>query len=71
MATQEATIRVREIHCEGCERRIEKAVSQLDGVRQVKADHRDGQVRVVLEGTLTSEGAIRTAIERAGFEIQS
>ncbi len=71
MATQEATIRVREIHCEGCERRIEKAVSQLDGVRQVKADHRDGQLRVVLEGTLTSLAAIRSAIERAGFEVQT
>ncbi len=70
MATQPSTIRVRQIHCAGCERRIEQAVSQLDGVRQVKADHRNGEVRVVLEGTLTSEMAIRTSIERAGFEVQ-
>ncbi len=69
MATLQSTIRVRQIHCEGCERRIEQAVRQLDGVRQVKADHRNGEVRVVREGTLT-EGAIRTAIERAGFELQ-
>ncbi len=70
MATQQATIRVRQIHCEGCERRIEKAVSQLDGVRQVKADHRSGEVRVVLDERRASEAAIRTSIERAGFEVQ-
>ena len=70
LTTEQATIRVRQIHCGGCEGRIEKAVGQLDGVRQVKADHRTGEVRVVLEGTLSSEGAIRTAIERAGFEVQ-
>ncbi len=70
MAIEQSTIRVRRIHCESCERRIEKAVSQMDGVRQVKADHRNGEVRVVLEGTRTSEEAIRTAIERSGFEVQ-
>jgi copper chaperone CopZ len=70
MATQQTTIRVRQIHCEGCERRIEKAASQVDGVRQVKADHRTGEVRVVLDETRASETAIRASIERAGFEVQ-
>ena len=70
MATQQATIRVRQIHCTGCERRIEQSVSQLEGVRQVKADHRNGEVRVVRDDTRASDGAIRTAIERAGFELQ-
>ena len=71
MATQQATIRVRQIHCTGCERRIEQSVTQLDGVRQVKADHRTGEVRVVLDGARISDVAIRTAVERAGFEVQS
>ncbi len=70
MSIEQSTIRVRQIHCESCERRIEKAVGQLDGVRQVKADHRNGELRVVLEATRTSEGAIRSAIERSGFELQ-
>ena len=70
MATQQATIRVRQIHCTGCERRIEQAVSRLDGVRQVKADHRNGEVRVVLDDTRTSDATIRTSITRAGFEVQ-
>lgn len=70
MATGQTTIRVRQIHCTGCERRIEQAVSQLDGVRQVKADHRSGDVRVALDDTRVSDGAVRTAIERAGFEVQ-
>ena len=70
MATRQATIRVRQIHCTGCERRIEQAVSHLAGVRQVKADHRNGEVRVVLDDTRMSDGAVRTAIERAGFDVQ-
>jgi copper chaperone CopZ len=70
MAIQQATIRVRQIHCDGCERRIEKAAGQVDGVRQVKADHRTGEVRVVLDETRASEAAIRASIERAGFEVQ-
>ena len=70
MATQQVTIRVRQIHCTGCERRIERAVSELNGVRQIKADHRTGEVRVVLDDARISDAAIRTAIERAGFEVQ-
>jgi len=70
MATQPSMMRVGQIHCIGCARRIEKAVSQLDGVRQVKADHRTGEVRVVLDHARASEAAARTSIERAGFEIQ-
>ncbi len=71
MAIQQATIRVRRIHCTGCERRIEQAVGHLDGVRQVKADHRNGEVRVVLDDTLTSDAAIRSSITRAGFEVHT
>ncbi len=70
MTVQQAIIRVRQIHCTGCERRIEQAVTQVDGVRQVKADHRHGEVRVVLDDRRTSDAAIRASIERAGFEVQ-
>jgi len=70
MATQQATIRVRQIHCEGCGPRIEQAVSQLEGVRLVKPDHGNVELRVVVASTLTSEAAIGPAIERAGFEVQ-
>ncbi len=69
MATQQSTIRVREIHCVNCERRIEKAVGQLDGVRLVKADQ-IGEVRVLLDDSRTSERAVRTSIQRAGFEVE-
>ncbi len=70
MTVQQAIIRVRQIHCTGCERRIEQAVTQVDGVRQVKADHRHREVRVVLDDRRTSDAAIRASIERAGFEVQ-
>jgi len=67
---QQIVLRVKTIHCESCERRIVKAVGHVDGVRQVNADHRTGEVRVLLDEPAGSEGAVRTSIERAGFEVQ-
>jgi copper chaperone CopZ len=63
------TLRVKGIHCEGCEQRIEKALTRLDGVRSCRADHRSGEVEVVFEASRTPEQAVRTCITHAGFEV--
>ena len=67
--TEQLIVHVKTIHCGSCERRIEKAVSRLDGVRQVKADHRSGEVHVALEAGRVTEADVRTSVERAGFEV--
>lgn len=67
---KQIVLHVTTIHCGSCERRIERAVGQLEGVRQVKANQQTGEVRMLLDEIGPAEGTLRTAIERAGFEVQ-
>ena len=60
-------LRVSGIHCDGCERRIEAALGQIDGVVRSDADHESGTVTVTIDPSKTSEDAVRASIARAGF----
>lgn len=51
--------------CGGCEQNVEEAVSELDGVTDVEADHEAD--RVVVDGSVSTADA-RAAIEDAGYE---
>ncbi|WP_336327999.1 heavy-metal-associated domain-containing protein [Halovenus sp. HT40] len=51
--------------CDGCEQNVEDAVSELDGVTGVEADHESDNV--VIEGSVSDADA-RAAIEDAGYE---
>jgi copper chaperone CopZ len=55
--------------CTGCERRLETALSQLDGVVRSKADHREGSLSVVIDPAKANQEAIRASIEKAGFGV--
>ena len=55
--------------CGACEQRIEKALTRIDGVVQSAADHRAARVRVMFDPARTSEGAVRSCIERAGYSV--
>jgi copper chaperone len=66
---EQITLQVKGIHCEGCEQRIEKMLTRLEGVRSCSADHRSGEVQVVFERSRTPEAAVRSRITQAGFEI--
>ena len=55
--------------CGACEQRIEKALTRIDGVVQSAADHRAARVRVMFDPARTSESALRSCIERAGYSI--
>lgn len=62
------TFTVKGMHCEGCDTSIQKAVSGVSGVQEVKADYRAGKV-VVGFADPGVEPQVRTAIEEAGFEL--
>lgn len=66
---EQVQLRVSGMSCAGCERRIEKALARVDGVLRTSADHRAGQVRVVFDAARTSERAVRSTIEQAGYEV--
>lgn len=51
----------------GCERTIRTLVGNLDGVHDVRSDHRNNQVTVSYDGALVDDNAIRDALHGAGF----
>jgi copper chaperone CopZ len=62
------TIRVREIHCGGCENTIRVALSRLEGVRSVEPDHRTNRVRISYDEARVGEAGLREALAGLGFE---
>lgn len=63
------TLNVSGMTCGGCEESVRKAVTRLDGVAEVLADHQAGTVLVTADGI--ERGAIVQAIEDAGYDVLS
>lgn len=61
------TLRVTGMACDGCERTVESALSSIDGVRRVKADHEGETVEVVAEDDIADDD-LEAAITDAGYE---
>jgi copper chaperone CopZ len=64
---EQLDLKVSGMSCGACEQRIEKALTRLEGVVQSAADHRAARVRVMFDPADTSERAVRSCIERAGY----
>lgn len=62
-------LKVNGMDCTNCERRLENAVSRLDGVARSKADHEGGTLSVMVDPAKVKEEAIRATVEKAGFEV--
>jgi copper chaperone CopZ len=58
--------------CPTCEQSLERAIGRLPGVRSVSADYRAGAVDVELDAGhgQGAEGAIRQAVEDAGYDLE-
>ncbi|HEV3364235.1 MAG TPA: cation transporter [Acidimicrobiia bacterium] len=64
----EATYSVTGMTCDHCVRAVQSEVGKVAGVASVAVDLASGQVTVSSEQPL-DEGAVRAAIEEAGFEL--
>lgn len=64
-------LKVSGMDCTSCERRLETALSRVDGVVQSKADLEEGSLSVVIDPAKASEETIRTSIQQAGFAVSS
>jgi Cu+-exporting ATPase len=62
-------LQVAGMSCRACEQRIEKALTRIAGVVQSAADHRAAQVRVMFDAAQSSEGEVRSCVERAGYTV--
>lgn len=56
--------------CGGCEENVSDALTDLDGVESVDADHEGNIVTVTLGGDV-DDGDVTAAIEGAGYEVVS
>jgi len=56
------------IHCGGCENAIRISLSQLPGVKRVKADHKTQLVEVSADVEQTSLEAIRERLDWMGYQ---
>ena len=66
---KQVELRVSGMSCRACEQRIERALTNIEGVVQSAADHRAAQVRVMFDPARTSEDAVRACVERAGYTV--
>ena len=66
--TRRRSISVSGMSCNGCERNVESALRNVNGVRRVEADHEAATVEVVVEDDV-SDDDLGTAIHDAGYEV--
>lgn len=61
--------RVEDIHCSGCENAIRKALTRLDGVRDVAPDSVTNQVTVRYDQSQTGAEQIAERLATAGYPV--
>jgi copper chaperone len=58
-----------EIHCDGCEQRISRALERLDGVKTVEASAQTQRVVVETDSTQTNPDQLRERFDLLGYEV--
>ena len=62
-------IPVKGMHCRGCERTLELALTRIDGVLEAKPDRRAERVTVRFDPARVSERTLHEHIDLCGFEV--
>ncbi len=65
---EEITIKVKGMVCGGCENRVKNALSTIEGIKEVEANHEIGEVKVKAEGV--AQNIMEEKIEDIGFEVE-
>ena len=66
---KEINLKVKGMHCEGCENRIKNSLSTIDGIAEVIANHKDGTVIIKTNKDIDLDN-IKERIDDLGFEIE-
>lgn len=67
MPTQETTLRVPDIKCDGCVERVANVLERLDGVRSARVTLGDKTARVEHDAEATPPADLEAAVEKAGY----
>ena len=57
----------RQLACEGCEQRVERALKMQQGVQKVRADARSQRIEVLFDAATCDAAAIAERIEKVGY----
>jgi copper chaperone len=58
-----------QIHCEGCEQRIGRALERLDGVQAVEASAQTQRIAVEADTAQTTPDQLRERLDLLGYEV--
>ncbi|WP_106450088.1 heavy-metal-associated domain-containing protein [Trichococcus alkaliphilus] len=67
----QAVIQLGPVTCPSCIKKIESAVSKIDGVETVKVLFNSSKVKAEFDGNKTSGNDISETIQKLGYEVQS
>ena len=65
---KETNLIVNGMMCGGCENRVKNAIKNIEGVKNVTADHNTGKV-IVISDNEVSEEIIKEALEDIGYKV--
>ncbi len=65
---KEITLNVEGMTCEGCEKRIQNVLMEINGVENVKASHIDKKVKITLNKDVDIN-TLKEAIEDLDFQV--
>ena len=71
MSIKKERINVYEMTCNSCENRVEKAVKNLDGIMNVKANYNEQSADVEFDDEICNLEKIKSAIKSAGYSTQN
>lgn len=71
MSIKKEKIKVYEMTCSSCEKRIENAVKKINGVLNVKANYAKETLEIEYDTTLCNLDEIKKAINKAGYTTES
>lgn len=58
-----------QIHCEGCEQRISRALERLDGVQAVEASAQNQHISVETDSAQTSPDQLKERLDLLGYDV--
>lgn len=64
----ETTLKIEGMHCGGCVKSVEKALSAVPGVKTVAVNLEKGTAAVSADASV-STGTLKTAVEDAGYDV--
>lgn len=63
------TVKISGMHCNGCALGVRGALESLPQVRAAQVSYPKGEASVTCAGEVCDEAAIRSAVQKAGFEV--